>query len=283
MFMNIIAFSFVFAIFVFSIISLMLEMRMFPVKEKLARLSRYRAQADKDDGFLKRLLPGLYLTRLEDKFKVLGFLKIAGFRVGDPVMFVALRMFTTLMVFIVTLMVSTFTGSWYVIIFSLVAWFLPGYFLENSLRKRKEKISAEIPDFISAVKICLSSGLNMDEALLEISQRYDGETHNLLKKAMVDIEMGRDKREALRDFASRGGVDELKILIKSIIFAQNSGADINNVLESVSENVIERRKLKSYMKGQKSPILVIAMIIVFIVPPTLLLMFMPVLLNLKNF
>jgi tight adherence protein C len=261
----------------------MLEMRMFPVKEKLARLSRYRAQADKDDGFLKRLLPGLYLTRLEDKFKVLGFLKIAGFRVGDPVMFVALRMFTTLMVFIVTLMVSTFTGSWYVIIFSLVAWFLPGYFLENSLRKRKEKISAEIPDFISAVKICLSSGLNMDEALLEISQRYDGETHNLLKKAMVDIEMGRDKREALRDFASRGGVDELKILIKSIIFAQNSGADINNVLESVSENVIERRKLKSYMKGQKSPILVIAMIIVFIVPPTLLLMFMPVLLNLKNF
>ena len=281
--MNIIAFCFIFAIFVFSIISLMFEMRMFPLKAKLARLSRYRPQADEDDGFLKRLLPGSYLSRLEDKFKVLGCLKIAGFRVGDPIMFVGLRIFTTLMVFIVTLMISTFTGSWYAIVFSLVAWFLPGYLLESSLRKRKEKISAEIPDFISAVNICLSSGLNLDEALLEISQRYDGEIHNLLRKAMVDIEMGRDKREALRDFASRGGVDELKMLIKSIIFAQNSGAEINNVMESVSENVIERRKLKSYIRGQKSPILVIAMIIVFIVPPTLILMFMPVLLNLRNF
>jgi len=261
----------------------MFEMRMFPLKAKLARLSRYRPQADEDDGFLKRLLPGPYLSRLENKFKVLGCLKIAGFRVGDPIMFVGLRIFTTLMVFIVTLMISTFTGSWYAIVFSLVAWFLPGYLLESSLRKRKEKISAEIPDFISAVNICLSSGLNLDEALLEISQRYDGEIHNLLRKAMVDIEMGRDKREALRDFASRGGVDELKMLIKSIIFAQNSGAEINNVMESVSENVIERRKLKSYIRGQKSPILVIAMIIVFIVPPTLILMFMPVLLNLRNF
>lgn len=261
----------------------MFEMRTFPLKAKLARLSRYRSQADEDDGFLKRLLPGSYLSRLENKFKVLGCLKIAGFRVGDPIMFVGLRIFTTLMVFIVTLMISTFTGSWYAIVFSLVAWFLPGYLLESSLRKRKEKISAEIPDFISAVNICLSSGLNLDEALLEISQRYDGEIHNLLRKAMVDIEMGRDKREALRDFASRGGVDELKMLIKSIIFAQNSGAEINNVMESVSENVIERRKLKSYVRGQKSPILVIAMIIVFIVPPTLILMFMPVLLNLRNF
>lgn len=281
--MNIIAFCFIFAIFVFSITSLMFEMRTFPLKAKLARLSRYRSQADEDDGFLKRLLPGSYLSRLEDKFKVLGCLKIAGFRVGDPIMFVGLRIFTTLMVFIVTLMISTFTGSWYAIVFSLVAWFLPGYLLESSLRKRKEKISAGIPDFISAVNICLSSGLNLDEALLEISQRYVGEIYNLLRKAMVDIEMGRDKREALRDFASRGGVDELKMLIKSIIFAQNSGAEINNVMESVSENVIERRKLKSYVRGQKSPILVIAMIIVFIVPPTLILMFMPVLLNLRNF
>ncbi|MCL5987193.1 MAG: type II secretion system F family protein [Actinobacteria bacterium] len=257
-------------------------MRRFPIKTKLARLSHFRAQADEDGGFLKRLLPGSYLTRLEDKFKVLGGLKIAGFRVSDPIMFVTLRIFTTLMVLIITLMISTFTGNWLAIIFSLIAWFLPGYLLESSLRMRKERISADIPDFVSAVNVCLSSGINLDEALLEISQKYDGEIYSLLKKAMVDVEMGRNKRDALRDFASRGGVDELKMLIKSIIFAQNSGADINNVMESVSENVIERRRLKSYVRGQKSPILVIAMIIVFIVPPTLILMFMPVLLNLRN-
>ena len=99
---------------------------------------------------------------------------------------------------------------------------------------------------------------------------------------MIDVEMGKDKREVLRDFASKSGVDELKMLIKSIIFAQNSGADINNVMESVSEGVVEQRRLKNYVRGQRSPILVIGIIIVFIVPPTLTLMFMPVLLNLKN-
>ena len=155
--------------------------------------------------------------------------------------------------------------------------------LESSIRRKKEKISAEIPDFISAFNMCLSSGLNLDEALVEVSQKYNGEINNLLKKTIMDIEMGKEKREALRDFALKSGVDELRMLVKSINFAQSSGANINNVMDSVSDNVIERRKLQSYIRGQRSPIIVIAMIIVFIVPPTLILMFMPVILNLRNF
>ena len=280
--MNILALCFVFAIFVFSVSSLACELRRSPISTKLEKLAVLRATTGENGGFLRKVLPGSYLRRLEDKFKILGTFKLAGFKIDDPIMFVTSRALITLIVLMIALMVGTFSRNWLVILFSLVSWFFPGYLLESSLRRRKGRISKEIPDFISAIKVCLSSGLSMDEALLEISMKYDGDIYGLLRKAMIDVEMGKDKREVLRDFASKSGVDELKMLIKSIIFAQNSGADINNVMESVSEGVVEQRRLKNYVRGQRSPILVIGIIIVFIVPPTLTLMFMPVLLNLRN-
>lgn len=142
--------------------------------------------------------------------------------------------------------------------------------LDDKIKKKKEDIIIELPEFVSKIVLLANAGSNIEKAIVRtVSQRKDANTHPLyreLKEVAAGINNNSNFAEIMEQFNKRCGVQEVSVLTSTILLNHRRGSELIISLRHLSRDLWEKRKTVAKIRGeQASTKLVFPMVIIFIV------------------
>jgi tight adherence protein C len=146
---------------------------------------------------------------------------------------------------------------------------LPNFWLDRRKTSRQTTFRRALPDALDVLVICLEGGGSLPSAL----RRVAGElrtAHPLLAGELNivqrEIQLGRSAGEALRQFADRADLEELRMLASVILQAERFGASLVKALRVHAETLRMRRVLNAEEMAQKAVVKILFPTILFIMP-----------------
>lgn len=158
----------------------------------------------------------------------------------------------------------------------------PSLVLKSSEKKRKDEILKSLPDILDLISVSVEAGLGFDGALQKVTEKYQGPLTDEFGKVLQELNMGKMRREALRDMANRVDVEDVTTFLGSIIQADQLGVSITNVLRLQSKQVRANRRMRAEEKSQKAPIKILVPLLVCIFPTILIVLMGPAMIQLME-
>lgn len=150
-----------------------------------------------------------------------------------------------------------------------VGFMLPNLWLSVSISKRAEQIRNGLPDSLDLMVIAVESGLGLDAALLRVSDEMMAVYPDLSSEfqiATVETQMGRPRAESLMKMAERTAVQEMRVLVATIVQAEKLGTSIAKALRTQAESLRVKRRQKAEERAQKTAVKLLMPLILFIFP-----------------
>ena len=150
----------------------------------------------------------------------------------------------------------------------LTATLAPSMWLGVRKRARQSQIRRALPDVLDIVAVCLEGGLSLSAALARVGREL-AQVHPMLANelSIVDreVQMGRTVGDAMRRFADRFDLEELRSLASVIAQTERYGASVAKAFVVYSETMRQRRAQHAEELAQTATVKILF--------PTLLLIF----------
>jgi tight adherence protein C len=130
----------------------------------------------------------------------------------------------------------------------------PEFWLGRRIRGRAEEMVLQLPDALDLLTISVEAGLGFDAALAKVVEKMEGPLVNEFRQALAEIRMGRTRREALRDVASRADSQPINNFIGAIVQAEQLGVPIAKVLQIQSNQLRIVRRQRAEEAAAKAPV-----------------------------
>jgi tight adherence protein C len=143
---------------------------------------------------------------------------------------------------------------------------LPSYYLHLKTRARSRSALRELPDVLDLLTVSLEAGLGFDAALSKLVSKKEGVLPVEFRRCLEEFRLGKTRREALLGVRDRVVLDELKVLISSILQAEKLGIGMVQVLRIQSQEVRDQRKQHAEEQAMKAPIKMLFPLVLFIFP-----------------
>lgn len=158
----------------------------------------------------------------------------------------------------------------------LAAALLPSYYLTLKINSRSQQALRELPDVLDLLTVSLEAGLGFDAALGKLVSRSDGVLAVEFRRCLEEIRLGKTRREALLGVKERIMLDEVKLLVASILQAEKLGIGLVQVLRVQSQETREERKQRAEEAAMKAPIKMLFPLVLFIFPTLFIVLLGPV-------
>ena len=151
-----------------------------------------------------------------------------------------------------------------------VGLYLPSLILKFKISARKERIFLSLPDALDLLVVCTEAGLGFDAAMNRVSSELEESAPDICEEFQLCQkqlnELGRPRKEVLRDLALRTDVDDVRSIANVITQAEKFGSSIAKVLRQKSDEMRERRKQMAEEKAQQTAVKLIFPLVLFIFP-----------------
>jgi tight adherence protein C len=137
---------------------------------------------------------------------------------------------------------------------AMLGYTLPEFWLGGRVRKRQHAILLMIPDALDLLTISVRAGLGFDSALGKVVEKLAGPLSDEFRRALAEVRVGKQRRDALRDIVARTEVTPLTNFIGAIIQAEQLGVSISKVLQVQSEQLRIERRQRAEEAAAKAPI-----------------------------
>ncbi len=153
----------------------------------------------------------------------------------------------------------------YVLVF-LLGWSLPELYVNSRRRKKEEEIEKTLPDTLDLLMVSVEAGLGFDGAMIKVSEKSGGILAGEFRRLIKENKMGKNRRDSLRDMATRLGNENVTAFTGSIIQAEQLGISFSNVLRLQAEQVRRKRKQRIEEMAMKAPVKMLIPLVLFIFP-----------------
>jgi tight adherence protein C len=206
----------------------------------------------------------------------------------DPTIFWAMRFITgvlvgVLMAFLMSIGLKNWTwGTKILVIFGFVilGFYLPELLLTSIIQRRQKGIRRAMPDALDLLTICVEAGLGFDGAMQKVYEKWDNELSLALGRVLREIQLGKLRREALRDMADRMGVAEMTSFVAAVIQSEQLGVSMSKVLRIQSDQMRIKRRQLAEEEAHKAPIKMLIPMALLIFPSICIVLMTPALLML---
>jgi tight adherence protein C len=161
----------------------------------------------------------------------------------------------------------------------LVGFFLPILMLESRIKRRQRVVLNAMPDALDLLTICVEAGLGFDAALKKVIEKWDNELAAAFTRVLQEIQLGKLRREALRDMADRLGVSEMDSFVAAVIQSEQLGVSMARVLRVQADSMRIKRRQRAEESAQKAPVKMVFPMIFLIFPTIVLILLGPALLS----
>jgi tight adherence protein C len=158
---------------------------------------------------------------------------------------------------------------------TLVGFFMPQMYVTSKMQRRQNEIRKAMPDALDLLTICVEAGLGFDAAMAKVAEKWDNELSLAFGRAIREIQLGKTRRDALRDMADRIGLPEMTSFVAAIIQSEQLGVSMANVLRIQSEQMRIKRRQRAEEEAHKAPIKMIIPMGLLIFPSLLILLLTP--------
>jgi len=218
-------------------------------------------------------------------------LELAGNPRGmDPTVFWAARFIVAivlggLMIFLMTVGVPTWSWGRKLLVvsfFVLFGFFLPELLLTSRIQRRQKSIRRAMPDALDLLTICVEAGLGFDGAMSKVYEKWDNELALAFGRVLREIQLGKLRRDALRDMADRMGVAEMTSFVAAVIQSEQLGVSMSKVLHIQAEQMRIKRRQIAEEEAHKAPIKMLVPMAILIFPSICIVLMTPAVLMLMR-
>ncbi|MFB3916591.1 MAG: type II secretion system F family protein [Terriglobales bacterium] len=151
----------------------------------------------------------------------------------------------------------------------LFAYVLPRFVLKRMIRNRQQRIRLSLADALDLCVICVEAGLGLDSALHRVGEdlRYaHPELSDELNLVHLEMRAGKPRAEALRNLATRTGVDDVRALVAVLIQTDRFGTSIGQALRIHSDAMRTERRQRAEEQAAKTTIKMVPVLVFFVFP-----------------
>ena len=151
----------------------------------------------------------------------------------------------------------------------LIGTLAPSFWLDHAKRLRQTKIRRALPDALDVLVVCLQGGLSLTGSFSRVAREL-ANAHPMLAMEFQIIErqsqMGRTTGEAVREFAKRFDLEELRSMSSVVVQAERIGSSVVSALEVFAETLRQKRSQRAEELAQKASIKMLFPTLLFIFP-----------------
>jgi tight adherence protein C len=159
--------------------------------------------------------------------------------------------------------------------FAALGFFMPELWLQSKITRRQNSIRKAMPDALDLLTICVEAGLGFDAAMGKVHAKWDNELSFLFGRVLREMQLGKLRREALRDMSDRIGISEMTSFVAAIIQSEQLGVSMANVLRIQSDGMRVKRRQRAEEAAQKAPIKMLFPMAILIFPSLLIILLGP--------
>jgi tight adherence protein C len=173
----------------------------------------------------------------------------------------------------------------YAIVAFVAGFFLPRYFLSRATKNRQRELRWGLADALDLMVVSVEAGLGLNAAMMKVASELR-DVHPPIavefELANLEIRVGRERDEALRNLAERTGVDDLRSLVAMLIQTDKFGTSIAKGLRVFSDSLRTKRRQRAEQEAQKAAVKLLFPLSCFLFPTLFIAILGPAALNLMD-
>lgn len=199
----------------------------------------------------------------------------------DPAFFLAMRFVLAVVFGGGLFLVFTISGrNWLTglgisALFMIIGYMFPSMWLSSRISARQKSVFRAMPDALDLLTICVEAGLGFDSAMKKVHEKWEDELALEFGRVLQEINLGKLRREALKDMAERLQVSELTSFVAAVIQSEQLGVSMAKVLRIQSDQMRVRRRQMAEEEAHRAPIKMIFPIALLIFPSILMILLGP--------
>ncbi len=132
-----------------------------------------------------------------------------------------------------------------------------------------------MPDALDLLTICVEAGLSFDGAMAKVVEKWNNELSLAFARVIQEIQLGKLRREALRDMQENVGVSEMTSFVAAIIQSEQLGVSLAKVLRVQADQMRVRRRQLAEEEAHKAPIKMLVPMAFLMFPSILIILLAP--------
>lgn len=165
-------------------------------------------------------------------------------------------------------------------LFVALGFYVPEMLLTSRIQRRQKAIRRAMPDALDLLTICVEAGLGFDGAMQKVSEKWDNELSRAFARVIRELQLGKLRREALRDMADRIGLPEMTSFVAAVIQSEQLGVSMAKVLRIQADQMRIKRRQIAEEAAHKAPIKMLVPMALLIFPSICIVLMTPAVLSL---
>jgi tight adherence protein C len=157
----------------------------------------------------------------------------------------------------------------YVLLGFVFGFFMPRFVLARLIKGRQLRVRWGLADALDLMVVTIEAGLGLNASLVRVSEEMKDVHPEIaieFELANLEIRVGREREEALRNLAERTGVDDLRSLVAMLIQADRFGTSIARAVRIFSDSLRTKRRQRAEQEAQKAAVKLLFPLACFLFP-----------------
>ncbi len=138
---------------------------------------------------------------------------------------------------------------------------LPHFFIGAKIARRQKKFLELFPDAIDLMVRGLRSGLPVTETIVTVGREMEEPVGSEFRQISETVRLGETPEAAVSQAVDRTGLSELHFFVTALSVQRETGGNLTETLENLSDVLRKRRQMKLKVKAMSSEARASAMII----------------------
>ena len=254
-------------------------------RDELRRIARAQMRNEAptlrqtDEGFYKKVVDQLQLSRLLEDPKVVDTLAQAGFRGPRPVSTFYFFRFVTPFVFLVFAIVYLYvlkaiewppmTKITACVVLFVAGFYAPNVYLQNVITKRRQAIVGAFPDALDLLLICVESGMSIELAIQKVATEIGTRSIELAEElTLLSAELSYlpERRMAYEGLSKRVNYPGIKAVTTAMTQAERYGTPLGTALRVMAKENRELRIAEAEKIASQLPAKLTVPMVLFFLP-----------------
>jgi tight adherence protein C len=160
-------------------------------------------------------------------------------------------------------------------VFTLLGFYFPQLYLTSTIQKRQKSVRKAMPDALDLLTVCVEAGLGFEAAMAKVAEKWENELSLAFSRVIQEVQLGKLRRDAMRDMAERIGIPEMTSFVAAVIQSEMLGVSMSKVLRIQSEQMRMKRRQFAEEEAHKAPIKMLIPMGLLIFPSLMIVLLAP--------
>jgi tight adherence protein C len=162
-----------------------------------------------------------------------------------------------------------FSNIFFFLFTVVLVFFIPDFWLNFAIKKRRERIRLSLPDGLDLLAICIEAGLGLDQGIVRVGQELRV-SHPELSEELLQINLeqraGAPRIAAWQSFAARADTESVRSFVAMLVQTDRFGTPIAKSLGNFSDSLRTQRRQRAEELAAKTTIKLVPPLVFFIFP-----------------